>query len=115
MRSINKVTLVGHVGDAPKVNNLSGDTKVVHFPLATNESYTDKDGKVVENTTWHRITAWNKRAGVIGEYVKKGDRLYVEGRIRTSDWEDKEGNKRYSIEIICDDFLFLSSKNNKGQ
>lgn len=110
-KCINKVTLLGRVGDTPQVNNISDEVKVARFPLATNEYYTDKDGKEVQKTEWHNIVAWNSRAGLIERYVKKGDALYVEGRIRNSSWEDKEGNKRYSYEINCDDFLFLSPKN----
>jgi single-strand DNA-binding protein len=110
-KGINKVTLVGNVGDTPKVNTISEDLKVARFPLATNEYYVDKDGNEVQKTEWHTIVAWNKRAGIVENYVKKGDALYVEGKIQTSSWEDKDGNKRYSIEINCDDFLFLSSKN----
>jgi len=110
-KGINKVTLVGNVGDTPKVNTISENLKVARFPLATNEYYADKDGNEVQKTEWHTIVAWNKKAGVVESYVKKGDALYVEGKIQTSSWEDKDGNKRYSIEINCDDFLFLSSKN----
>ena len=109
-KGINKVTLVGNVGDTPKVNTISEDLKVARFPLATNEYYVDKDGNEVQKTEWHTIVAWNKRAGIVENYVKKGDALYVEGKIQTSSWEDKDGNKRYSIEINCDDFLFLSAK-----
>ena len=112
-KGINKVTLVGHVGDQPKVNNINDSTKVVRFPLATNEIFVDKNGVEVQKTEWHTIVAWNKRAGVIEDWVKKGDALYVEGKIQTSNWEDKDGNKRKSIEILCDDFLFLSPKNRK--
>lgn len=110
-KGINKVTLVGHVGDVPKVSNISDETKVARFPLATNEIFVDKNGVEVQKTEWHTVVAWNKRAGVIETYVKKGDALYVEGKIQTSNWEDKEGIKRKSIEILCDDFLFLSPRN----
>lgn len=109
---INKVTLVGNVGETPRFNQLE-NSMVAHFPLATSEEYTDKEGKKVEKTEWHRITVWNKRAEVVKNYVKKGDPLYVEGKIQTSSYEDKEGVKRYSTEIICDNLMFLSSRNNK--
>jgi single-strand DNA-binding protein len=114
-KGINKVTLVGHVGDEPKVNNINDTTKVARFPLATNEIFVDKNGVEVQKTEWHTVVAWNKRAGIIEEYVKKGDALYVEGKIQTSNWEDKDGNKRKSIEILCDDFLFLSPRNRKAR
>jgi len=112
-RGINKVTLVGYVGDDPRVANINESLKVASFRLATNEIYYDKEGNEVEKTEWHTVKAWNKRAGVIENYVKKGDALYVEGKIQTNNWEDKEGNTRKSIEILCDDFLFLSPKNKK--
>ena len=110
MKGINKVTLVGNVGDDPKVNHTKDNQPVAHFSLATNESYTDKDGKTVEKTEWHRIVAWYKQAEFIQKNVKKGDPLFVEGRIKTSSWEDKEGIKRYSTEIFCDNFFFLAGK-----
>ena len=77
-RGINKVTLVGNVGDDPKVNQINEDLKVARFPLATNEVYLDKDGNHIQKIQWHTIVVWNKIAGVIEEYVKKGDALYVE-------------------------------------
>jgi len=114
-RGINKVTLVGHVGDDPRVNDINENLKVASFRLATNEIYYDKEGKEVEKTEWHTVKAWNKRAGIIENHVKKGDALYVEGKIQTHNWEDKEGNNRKSIEILCDEFLFLSPKNRKTE
>ena len=114
-RGINKVTLVGNVGDDPKVNQINDDLKVARFPLATNELYLDKEGNHVQKTQWHTIVVWNKVAGIIEEYVKKGDPLYVEGKIQTSTWEDKEGNKRYSIEINCDNFLFLDNNRTREE
>jgi len=107
-RGINKVTLVGHVGEDPKVNQINDDVKVARFPLATNEFYVDKEGNEVQKTQWHTIVVWNKVAGIIEEYVKKGDPLYVEGKIQNSTWEDSEGKKRFTTEINCDNFLFLS-------
>lgn len=109
---INKVTLVGNVGDDPKVNQFKENGKVVNFPMATNETYTDKAGQEINKVEWHRIVAWRKQADIIEKYVKKGDPLYVEGKIHTSSWEDKEGNKRYSTEIYCDNFLFLTTRGN---
>jgi single-strand DNA-binding protein len=113
-RGINKVTLVGHVGEDPRVNQINDDVKVARFPLATNEYYQDKEGNEVQKTQWHSIVVWNKAAGIIEEYVRKGDPLYVEGKIQTSTWEDNEGKKRFTTEINCDNFLFLSPQN-QGQ
>jgi single-strand DNA-binding protein len=110
-RGINKVTLVGHVGEDPKVNQINDDVKVARFSLATNEYYVDKEGNEVQKTQWHTIVVWNKVAGIIEEYVKKGDPLYVEGKIQNSTWEDNEGKKRFTTEINCDNFLFLSPQN----
>lgn len=110
---INKVTLVGNVGEAPRYNQLENNQAVAHFSFATNEEFTDKEGKEIKKTEWHKITAWNKKANVVKDHVKKGDTLYLEGRIQTSSYDDKDGVKRYSTEIICDNFLFLSSRNNK--
>lgn len=108
---INKVTLVGNVGEVPRFNQFDKNGMVAHFPLATSEVYVDKEGKEIKKTEWHKITVWNKKAEIVKNYVKKGDPLYIEGKIQTSSWEDKEGVKRYSTEVICDEFLFLSSKN----
>jgi len=111
---INKVTLVGNVGEAPRFSQLENKQMVAHFPLATNEEFTDKEGKEVKKTEWHKVTAWNRRAEVVKNHVKKGDALYVEGKIQTSSYEDKEGVKRYSTEIICENLMFLSSRNDKA-
>jgi single-strand DNA-binding protein len=111
--SINKVMLVGNVGDDPRFNQIGQDNMVANFSLATNDHYTDKEGKEVKKTEWHKVVVWNKRAEVVKKYIKKGDPLYVEGKLQTSAWEDKEGIKRYTTEIVCDNFLFLSSKNSE--
>ncbi len=111
---INKVTLVGNVGEAPRFNQSENKLMIAHFPLATNEEYTDKEGKEIKKTEWHRITVFNKRADAVKNHVKKGDTLYVEGKIQTTSYDDKEGVKRYSTEIICDNFMFLSSRNEKA-
>jgi single-strand DNA-binding protein len=99
----------------PKANKAGENAMVANFSLATNETYNDKEGKAVEKTEWHRIVAWNKTAEIIKNHVKKGDHLYLEGKIKTNSWEDKEGVKRQSTEIHCDNFMFLSSKNSKRE
>ena len=108
---LNKVTLVGFVGDDPKANDSKENGLWVKFPIATSEYYKDKQGTEQKSTEWHNVIAWRKTAELIRDYVKKGDPLYVEGKIRTNSWEDKEGVKRYSTDIHCNQFLFLSSKN----
>jgi len=107
---VNKVTLVGNVGDEPKINHFDNDGLVANFPLATNEIYVDKNGGEVKKPSGQRIVVWNNRARVVEDYIKKGDPLYLEGRIQTSSWEDKDGVKRFSTEIICDNFIMLGGK-----
>ena len=109
---VNRVTLVGNVGEVPRVSEKEGEAFVANFPLATNEFYRNKEGEEVQKVEWHRIVVWNKAADIVKQHVNKGDALYVEGKISTNTWDDKEGNKHYSTEIVCDNFLFLSPKNN---
>lgn len=105
---INRVTLIGHVGDTPRVSERDGKAFVANFPLATTEYWRDKDGEEVSRTEWHRVVVWNGKADIVKQHVRKGDALYIEGKISTNSWDDKEGNRHYSTEIVCDSFLFLS-------
>jgi single-strand DNA-binding protein len=107
---VNRVTLVGNVGEVPRVSERDGEAFVANFPLATNEVWRDKEGEEIRRTEWHRIVVWNKAADIVKQHVNKGDALYVEGKISTNSWDDKEGNKHYSTEIVCDNFLFLSPR-----
>lgn len=108
---VNRVILVGNVGADPEVRTV-GDTKVANFNLATSErGFKTKDGKEVpERTEWHRIVVWRGLASVVESYVKKGSQLYIEGKIRTRDYEDKDGNKRYTTEIVVDVLNMLGGK-----
>jgi len=102
--SINKVILVGNVGKDPEIRYLEGGTAVCSFPLATSESYRNRDGEKITNTEWHNIVLWRGLAEIAEKYVKKGSQLYIEGRIRTRSWDDKEGNKYIllkSLVIAC--------------
>jgi len=100
------------LGDEVKVHYFEGGGCVGRFPLATNETYTNRQtGEKITNTEWHNIVVRNKAAEVCEKYLSKGDRIYVEGRIKTRKWQDDQGNDRYSTEIICTDFTFLTSKN----
>jgi single-strand DNA-binding protein len=108
--SVNKVILVGNVGKDPEIRYLEGGTAVCSFPLATSESYRNRDGEKVTNTEWHNIVLWRGLAEIAEKYVKKGSQLYIEGRIRTRSWDDKEGNKRYTTEIIADNMQMLGRK-----
>jgi single-strand DNA-binding protein len=106
--SVNKVILVGNVGKDPEVRHLEGGISVARFPLATNETYTDKNGQKVTQTEWHNIVVWRGQAEVVEKYVKSGKLLYIEGRLRTNVYDDKEtGVKKYFTEIYCTNFRFL--------
>ena len=110
MAGINKVILIGNLGKDPEVRSLESGTKVASFSLATTESYKNKEGQKVEQTEWHNIVMWRGLAEVAEKYLRKGAQIYLEGKIRTRTWDDKEGNKRYITEIIADTFTMLGSK-----
>lgn len=113
--SVNKVILVGNVGKDPEVRHLDSGVAVANFPLATSESYTAKNGERVTTTEWHNIVLWRGLADVAEKYVTKGRQLYIEGRIRTRSYDDKEGNKRYITEIYGDNMTMLGTKSdNQG-
>lgn len=114
MAGVNKVILVGNLGKDPEVRYLEGGTAVANFSLATSESYKDKSGKKIEQTEWHNIVLWRGLAEVAEKYLKKGMQIFVEGKIRTRSWEDKEGNKRYTTEIVGDNMTILSRKEDGG-
>ena len=110
MAGVNKVILVGNLGKDPEVRYLDSGVAVASFSLATTESYKNKEGERVSQTEWHNIVFWRGLAEVAEKYLKKGDSIYVEGKIRTRKWEDKEGNSRYSTEIIADNMTMLGGK-----
>jgi single-strand DNA-binding protein len=110
-KSVNKVILIGNLGKDPEVKYTPSGTAVAKFSLATNERYKDKGGEWQDRTEWHNIVAWQRLAEIVGEYVKKGSKLYIEGRLQTSSWDDKEsGQKRYKTEIIANDLVLLSGR-----
>jgi single-strand DNA-binding protein len=110
-KSVNKVILVGNIGKDPEVKYTPSGTAVAKVTLATNERYKDKSGEWQDRTEWHNIVAWQRLAEIVGEYVKKGSKVYVEGRLQTSSWDDKEsGQKRYRTEIIANDLVLLSGR-----
>lgn len=110
--TLNKVMLIGHLGDNVKIHYFDDSNCVGRFPLATNETYTNKQtNEKVTNTEWHNVVVRNKAAEICEKYLKKGDRVYIEGRLKTRKWQDDKGNDRYSTEIICTDFTFLTAKN----
>ena len=109
--SLNKVMLIGHLGDDVKIHHFEGGGSIGRFPLATNESYTKKDtGEKVTETEWHNIVVRNKAAELCLKYLSKGDRIYIEGKIKTRKWKTEDGNDRYTTEINVDQFTFLSTK-----
>ncbi|AFL80843.1 single stranded DNA-binding protein [Aequorivita sublithincola DSM 14238] len=109
--TLNKVMLIGHTGDDVKMHFFEGGNSIGRFPLATNESYTNKTtNERVTTTEWHNIIVRNKAAEICEKYLKKGDKVYIEGRIKTNKWQDDKGIDRYSTEIHCTDFNFLSPK-----
>ena len=109
--TLNKVMLIGHTGGDVKMHYFEGGGSIGRFPLATNESYTNKTtGEKVTNTEWHNIIVKNKGAEICEKYLKKGDMVYVEGRLKTRKWQDDEGKDRYNTEIHCSEFNFLSPK-----
>ncbi|MFC5283167.1 single-stranded DNA-binding protein [Pedobacter alpinus] len=109
MSGVNRVILVGHLGKDPEVRHLDGNVTVASFPLATSESY-NKDGKRIEQTEWHNIVMWRGLADVAAKYLHKGKLVYIEGKLRTRSFEDKEGHKKYSTEVVAENFTLLGRK-----
>ncbi len=107
---INKVILVGNVGKDPEIKYLDQDTVVARFPLATSESYNNANGERITNTEWHNITIWRGLAKVVEKYVKKGDQLYLEGKIRTRSYDDKDGVKKYFTEVQVNEMKMLGKR-----
>jgi single-strand DNA-binding protein len=113
--TLNKIMLIGHTGDDVKMHYFEGGGIIGRFPLATNDAYTNKStGQRVENTEWHNIVVRNKAAEICEKYLKKGDKVYVEGRLKSRKWTDDKGIERYSVEIQCTDFTFLTPKDSSG-
>jgi single-strand DNA-binding protein len=109
MSGINKVILVGHLGKDPEIRHLEGGVAVASFPLATSETF-NKDGKKVEQTEWHNIVMWRGLADVAAKYLQKGKLVYIEGKLRTRSFEDKEGIKKYTTEVVAENFTMLGRK-----
>jgi single-strand DNA-binding protein len=114
MASINKVILIGNLGKDPEVRHLEGGVAVARFPLATSETFKDKNGERQERTEWHNIVVWRGLAEVAEKYVKKGQSVYIEGRIRTNSYQDKDGVQRYNTEIVADNMTMLGGKPEGG-
>lgn len=114
--TLNKVMLIGHLGDEVKLHYFEGGNCVGRFPIATNETYTNKQtGEKITNTEWHNIVVRNKAAEICEKYLSKGDKIYVEGRLKTRQWQGEDGNTRYTTEVHVQDFTFLSTKQDSMQ
>ena len=109
MSGVNKVILVGHLGKDPEARTLEGGVSVVSFPLATSESF-NKDGRKIEQTEWHNIVMWRGLADVAAKFLQKGKLVYIEGKLRTRSFEDKEGVKKYTTEVVAENFTLLGRK-----
>jgi single-strand DNA-binding protein len=115
MASVNKVILLGNLGADPEVRFTQGGQAVANFRMATTDSWTDKNSNQrQERTEWHRVVVWGKLAELCGEYLKKGRQCYVEGRLQTREWQDKDGQKRYTTEIVASQVVFLGGREGGG-
>ena len=111
---VNKVILIGNLGADPEVRFTPGGQAVANFRIATSESWTDKNGQKQERTEWHRIVVWGKLAELCGEYLKKGRQCFLEGRLQTREWQDKEGQKHYTTEVVASGVTFLGAPSGNG-
>lgn len=112
--SVNKVLLIGRLGSNPDIRYTPSGAAVANFSIATNESWNDKNGQKQERTEWHRVVVWGKLAQLCGEYLAKGRQCYVEGRLQTRQWQDKEGQTKYTTEVIASTIQFLGAGGEKG-
>ncbi|PTX22840.1 single-strand binding protein [Pontibacter mucosus] len=110
MASVNKVILIGNLGKDPEVRHLEGGVAVARFPIATSETFKDKNGQKQERTEWHNIVVWRGLAEVAEKYLRKGNSVFIEGKIRTNSYQDKEGVQRYSTEIVADNMTMLGGR-----
>lgn len=116
MAGINKVILIGRLGRDPEVRYTPDGTAVANFSIATSDEWKDRDtGEKRERTEWHRIVAWRKLGELCGEYLSKGRQVYIEGRLQTRDWQDKDGNKRYTTEIVANEVQFLGARDSGNE
>lgn len=114
MASFNQIILIGNLGRDPEVKYTQGGQAVCNFSVAVNEQWTDKSGEKQEKTEWHRVVFFGRLAEIAGEYLKKGSQIYIEGRLQTRKWQDKEGHDRYTTEIVANDMQMLGSRSGQG-
>ncbi|MFB0939295.1 MAG: single-strand DNA-binding protein [Candidatus Azotimanducaceae bacterium] len=106
----NKVQLIGNLGNNPEIITLESGKKLAKFSIATNESYKNAQGEKVQNTEWHNVVAWNATAEIVEKYLEKGKEIAIEGKLTSRSYDDKDGNKRYITEIVCNELLMLGAK-----
>jgi single-strand DNA-binding protein len=114
MRGVNKVILIGNLGRDPEVRYTKSGTSVATLNLATSESWTDQNGQKQERTEWHRVVAWSKLADIAKEYLTKGNQVYIEGKLQTRSWDDRDGNKRYTTEVKADQMIMLGGRRDES-
>ena len=114
MRGVNRVMLIGNLGKDPDVQYLEGNIGVAKFSLATTETFKDRTGKLISQTEWHTVVLWRGLAELAQKYLHKGSLVYIEGRLRTRSWEDKEGNKKFATEVVGDNLIMLDKKVDGG-
>ena len=114
MRGVNKVILIGNLGRDPEIRYTRDGTAVANLNIATSDSWKDAQGQRQERTEWHRVVAWDKLAEIAKEYLTKGRQVFIEGRLQTRSWDDKDGNKRYTTEIRADQMLMLGGRGGEG-
>jgi len=110
MRGVNRVMLIGNLGKDPDLQHLEGNIAVAKFPLATTETYKDKNGTLISQTEWHTVVLWRGLAELAQKYLHKGSLVFIEGRLRTRNWEDKDKNRRFSTEIVADNLVMLDKR-----
>src|SRR6185295_2741051 len=114
MRGVNRVMLIGNLGKDPEIQYLEKNISVAKFPLATTETHKDKNGKLISQTEWHIIVLWRGLAELAQKYLHKGSLIYVEGRLRTRSWEDRDGNKKFATEIVADNLIMLDKRSDSS-
>src|ERR1700710_1336222 len=114
MRGVNRVVLIGNLGKDPEIQYLEGNIPVAKFPLATTETYKDKTGRLISQTEWHNVVLWRGLAELAQKYLHKSSLVYIEGRLKTRSWEDKEGNKKFATEVVGDNLIMLDKPSEAG-
>ena len=114
MRGVNRVTLIGNLGKDPDIQHLEGNIAVAKFPLATTETFKDRSGKLISQTEWHTVVLWRGLAELAQKYLHKSSLVYIEGRLRTRNWDDKDGNRKFATEVVGDNLIMLDKRADGG-